>query len=244
MPPKERAASAAALKEEKAAQKAAADAEAHEASIWAIGGKDNSKLKAMEDKDEEKRRKAAEKAALLAAEEADMSGVKREVKTKKKGKDAFDLLDAALAKMPKTKAQKEAEEKKKLAEEQKAKEELKRAEKEARLKQEQDAIKQAAAKGIVLNHTDDLFVKINNRLEEDDVDVSGVDGALDALSMGGGKLDDHPERRQKVQIDHYHSSFTVCYPGAMCSYVPITYLSVTHYHHLSSHSSLLSHYVS
>ena len=82
MPPKERAASAAALKEEKAAQKAAQDAEAHEASIWAIGGKDNSKLKAMEDKEEEKRRKAAEKAALLAAEEADLSGVKREVKTK------------------------------------------------------------------------------------------------------------------------------------------------------------------
>ena len=117
----------------------------------------------------------------------------------KKGKDAFDLLDAALAKMPKTKAQKEAEEKKKLADEQKAKEEAKRAEKEARLKQEQDAIKAAAAKGIVLNHTDDLFVKINNRLEEDDFeDVSGVDGALDALSMGGGKLDEHPERRQKV----------------------------------------------
>lgn len=82
MPPKERAASAAALKEEKASQKAAADAEAREASIWAIGGKDNSKLKAMEDKDEEKRRKAAEKAALLAAEDADLSGVKREVKTK------------------------------------------------------------------------------------------------------------------------------------------------------------------
>lgn len=118
----------------------------------------------------------------------------------KKGKDAFDLLDAALAKMPKTKAQKEAEEKKKLADEQKAKEEAKRAEKEARLKQEQDAIKAAAAKGIVLNHTDDLFVKINNRLEEDDFeDVSGLDGALDALSMGGGKLDEHPERRQKVR---------------------------------------------
>ena len=76
----------------------------------------------------------------------------------KKGKDAFDLLDAALAKMPKTKAQKEAEEKKKLADEQKAKEEAKRAEKEARLKQEQDAIKAAVEdykkKRINITHKD------------------------------------------------------------------------------------------
>lgn len=36
--------------------------------------------------------------------------------------------------------------------------------------------------GMVINHADELLVPINNRLEEDDFeDVSGIDGALDAL---------------------------------------------------------------
>ena len=35
---------------------------------------------------------------------------------------------------------------------------------------------------MVINHADELLVPINNRLEEDDFeDVSGIDGALDAL---------------------------------------------------------------
>ncbi len=44
---------------------------------WAVGAKDSAKLKAVEDKDMEKQRKAAEKAALLAAEEAETSGIKK-----------------------------------------------------------------------------------------------------------------------------------------------------------------------
>ncbi len=39
-----------------------------------------------------------------------------------------------------------------------------------------------ASLGMVINHADELLVPINNRLEEDDFeDVSGIDGALDAL---------------------------------------------------------------
>lgn len=35
---------------------------------------------------------------------------------------------------------------------------------------------------MVINHADELLVPINNRLEEEDFeDVSGIDGALDAL---------------------------------------------------------------
>lgn len=66
-------------------------------------------------------------------------------------------------------------------------------------------IKKAAAKGIVVNHMDDYLRPINNRLDdEDDLDATGLDGALDALTVatGGAKGDEHPERRQKVKHMH------------------------------------------
>lgn len=64
-----------------------------------------------------------------------------------------------------------------------------------------------AAKGIVVNHTDSLFVPLNNRLEEDDFeDISGVDGAIDALQLHAGKVDEHPERRQKAAYNAYYEA--------------------------------------
>lgn len=63
-------------------------------------------------------RKVAELEAIKAQDEADVSGVKQVKKTKKKGKDDFDMLNAALAAAPKTKAQKDAELKKKEKDEQ------------------------------------------------------------------------------------------------------------------------------
>jgi translation initiation factor 4G len=116
-------------------RKAAEDAERAEAAAWSVGAKDGGKQKALEDKEEEKRRKAAEKAALEAAEAAELSGVQRTGKpAKKKGKDDLDFLKQALAQQPKTKAQKEAEEKKRQQEERKKKEEEDRARKEAERK--------------------------------------------------------------------------------------------------------------
>ncbi|RYH22714.1 DUF1014 domain-containing protein [archaeon] len=54
-----------------------------------------------------------------------------------------------------------------------------------------------------MNHTDDLFIPLNNRLEEEDFeDVSGLDAALDVLTVGG-KADEHPERRMKVSSGAY-----------------------------------------
>jgi hypothetical protein len=53
----------------------------------------------------------------------------------------------------------------------------------------------------VLNHTDDLMVPINNRLDEDECDATGLDAAVDALSgavSGKASIDEHPERRRKV----------------------------------------------
>lgn len=62
-----------------------------------------------------------------------------------------------------------------------------------------------------MNHAESLMVPINNRLEEDDfVEASGLDAALDTLSMavGGssGKVDEHPERRQKAAYKAYYES--------------------------------------
>lgn len=71
-----------------------------------------------------------------------------------------------------------------------------------KLQSQEDEVRKAAAKGIVINHTDELMVPINNRLPDDEdedgfEDISGLENAISALSTGGS-LDEHPERRQKV----------------------------------------------
>lgn len=67
--------------------------------------------------------------------------------------------------------------------------------------------RKAAAKGIVVNHTDDLLVPINNRIEDNDFEHgSGLDAAVDLISstMGSTNINDpHPERRQKAMYNAY-----------------------------------------
>ena len=134
------------------------------------------------------------------------------MKTKKKGKDDFDALNDALAKMPKTKAQKEAEAKKKADEDRKMKEEEARIAKEARLKAEEDAIRKAAAKGMVMNHTDDLLRPINNRLPDSDGEIfaTGTDAAVDVLAdiLGKGTNVSNVDKRMKVSIDNCNCTYT------------------------------------
>jgi len=120
--PKDKAAEKQMLAEAEREAKGKAAKEKEDAASWAVGAKTNSKAKESEEKEAEKRQKAAEKAALEAAENAELGNIVRVVKTKKVGKDDFDLLNAALAKQPKTKAQKDAEAKKKVEEERKKKE--------------------------------------------------------------------------------------------------------------------------
>ena len=75
---------------------------------------------------------------------------------------------------------------------------------------ERDVIAKMAARGICMNHTDDLFVPINNRLEEDDFeDARGLDAAVGLLDINGGKGDEHPERRQKAAYNAYYESALV-----------------------------------
>ena len=199
--PKMKAADKEAQAEEARNAKALAQKEKEDAASWAVGAKSSSKAKEAEDKDAEKRQKAAEKAALLAAEEAELGNIVRTVKTKKVGKDDFDILNASLAKQPKTKAQKDAEAKKAADEERKKKEAEARELKEAKRKADEEYARKAAAKGVILNHTDDLFVPINNHLEEDELEATGLDAAVDALTdavKGQATVSDHPEKRRKV----------------------------------------------
>lgn len=123
------------------------------------------------------------------------------------------MLDAALKAAPKTKAQKEAEEKKKADEAARKKAELEAAErKAARLKAEEELRQRALKKGVVFDHTDDLFVPINNHLEEDEdgeggtyeESGTGLDAALGVLDLGGkGGPDEHPERRMKALFNAF-----------------------------------------
>lgn len=80
------------------------------------------------------------------------------------------------------------------------------------LQAEEAEIRRLAAKGIVVGHADALMASpINNRLEEDDfVESSGLDAALDTihLAVGGGaaKGEEHPERRQKAAYKAFYES--------------------------------------
>lgn len=75
--PRQKALERQALQEAEREKKRQADEEKKIAQEWAVGAKDASKQKAVEDKEMEKQRKAAEKAALEAAEESLNSGIKK-----------------------------------------------------------------------------------------------------------------------------------------------------------------------
>ena len=67
------------------------------------------------------------------------------------------------------------------------------------------------AKGIVLNHTDSLFVKIENRLPDDEsgeASATGIEAAVDLLAVDllaveDGEGEAHPERRRKALYKAY-----------------------------------------
>jgi hypothetical protein len=138
-------------------------------------------------------------ADLLAADEAAVAGTVFKVKKvpKKKGSDDLDKLSAVLAAVPKTKAQKLAEEKKKAAELKRKKEDEARAKRdEEKRKREADALKA----GIVLDHGDSLLVANTNKQDIESIEATGITDALSALSTTtpGANDDAHPEKRQKA----------------------------------------------
>lgn len=226
MPPKDSKAKALEKKAENDAVKQRREdeeAERREAASWNVGTKQSKKAQEDEEKDAQRRQRIAEKAALEAAENAELSAVVRVGKPqKKKGKDDFDFLNAALAAQPKTKAQKEAEKRKEEEAARRRKEEEAAEAREAKrrvscccsllsllcspVQAEEDYIKKMAAKGVVVNHMDDYFVPLDNHLDEDDFEQgTGLDAAIDVLAIAG-KGDEHPERRQKALYNAYYEA--------------------------------------
>eukprot|EP01041_Mallomonas_annulata_P001011 gene1011-1985_t len=203
---------------------AAIEREREESATWSVGAdsRGSSRAKALEDKAVAKAQLKAEKDALLAEEEASIStSGKKPTKLKKKGKDDFDLLNAALAEIPKTKAQKEAEQKKKLDEERKKKEAEDAAKREEKKAADELVRKNAAARGIVLDHGDEMMMIENtNRREIEYEEASGLDAAIDLLSVKDDN-DQHPEKRQKALYNAYYERMLpimkVDYPGLKLS---------------------------
>ena len=189
-------------------RKSAMDLEREESALWSVGAdaRGAAKQKELEEKAAAKAAAKAQKDALLAAEEAEAASVgKKPSKPKKKGKDDLDFLNEALANAPKTKAQKQAEEKKKADEERRNKEAEEQEKREERRIKEEAIRKKNAARGIVSDHNDDIMVENPNRRQDDDFeDVSGLDAAIDALSMSDSGPDQHPEKRQKALYNAFY----------------------------------------
>jgi Protein of unknown function (DUF1014). len=170
------------------------------------------------EKADEQARKRAEKAALLAAEEASMSGkpVKKLPKggsssssSKKKKNNDLSLLEDALV----SDADKKVKAAKRAAR-------LKR-EQEERERMEKERQRQEDAKNMdpLLANTDAMIGdsinavlemeggggggggRLNAPLVAGDIDASGIDAALSSMKLatsGGAGVDDHPEKRMKA----------------------------------------------
>lgn len=163
-------------------------------------------IKIKAEKADEQARKRAEKAALLAAEEAAMSGksVKKLPKgggsNKKKNND-LSLLEDALV----SDADKKVKAEKRAARLKREQEERERMERE-RQKQEEKTMNVDP----LLANTDAMIGdsmkvlmeveggRLNAPLVAGEIDASGIDAALSSMKLASGVVDDHPEKRMKA----------------------------------------------
>ncbi|MAZ55217.1 MAG: hypothetical protein CMP55_05380 [Flavobacteriales bacterium] len=170
---------------EKEEQKEKAEEEKLLNEYWNEGTNKRGEKKAQmeHEKQMEKMQKLKEKKELEEAENANIQSTNTKVKkTKKKKGDDFELLNEALKNAPKTKAQKEAEQKQqeklqKLAE-------LERV--NAKLKQEKELLEKEKQKnmqkGMVYEHDNIMDMEVHNTLEEDEEVITGLDNILSSFS--------------------------------------------------------------
>ncbi len=178
--------------------KAAAEQERRIAAEWNVGANSRgaARAEAAASKADEAARKRAEKAALLAQEEAEIASSKpKKVQPAKKGKKKNDisLLEDSLV----GDAEKKVKAEKRAA--------RLRREKEAMLQAERERKAVAEKKNIdpLLANTESMIGnnyvqggRLNENLVVGEVDASGMDAALGALSVAGD--DNHPEKRMKA----------------------------------------------
>ncbi|KAL3803164.1 hypothetical protein HJC23_003439 [Cyclotella cryptica] len=228
---------AVAAAEKKAATQAVKDAEktrqneAREAAEWKQGANQRATSKAEEAaaKADEAARKKREKAALLAAEEEAMGsgktikskfGAASNKKAGGKKKDDLSLLEDALV----SDAEKKNKEKKRLERIKKEREAQLALEREQKQKEEQakrDPLLANTDAMIGMDGPDDEGVGVAvgrkaNVASMEDVQASGLDAAISALSVGGGD-DRHPEKRMKAAYKAYEEKMMpemkAQYPG-------------------------------
>ena len=174
---------------EKEEQKEKAEEEKLLNEYWNEGTNKRGEKKAQmeHEKQMEKMQKLKEKKELEEAENADLQSKNTKVKkTKKKKGDDFELLNEALKNAPKTKAQREAEQKQqeklqKLAELERVNAKLKE-EKELLEKEKQQNIQ----KGMVYEHDNIMEMEVHNTFEEDEQVITGLDNILDSFSKEEG----------------------------------------------------------
>ena len=170
---------------EKEEQKEKAEEEKLLNEYWNEGTNKRGEKKAQmeHEKQMEKMQKLKEKKELEEAENADIQSTDTKVKkTKKKKGDDFELLNEALKNAPKTKAQKEAEQKQqeklqKIAELERVNAKLKE-EKELLEKEKQQNIQ----KGMVYEHDNIMDMELHNTFEEDEQVITGLDNILSSFS--------------------------------------------------------------
>ena len=170
---------------EKEEQKEKAEEEKLLNEYWNEGTNKRGEKKAQmeHEKQMEKMQKLKEKKELEEAENADIQSTNTKVKkTKKKKGDDFELLNEALKNAPKTKAQKEAEQKQqeklqKIAELERVNAKLKE-EKELLEKEKQQNIQ----KGMIYEHDNIMDMEVHNTLEEDEEVITGLDNILSSFS--------------------------------------------------------------
>mmetsp|Transcript_2753 Transcript_2753/g.4155 ORF Transcript_2753/g.4155 Transcript_2753/m.4155 type:complete len:260 (+) Transcript_2753:119-898(+) len=199
-------------RELKAANKASKDAavakeqERSEAESWKKGSnvKGADRAQSTAEKADAAARKRAEKAALMAEEEAEMSSSKPKAaklnptaksKKGKKKKNDISLLEEALVGNAdkKDKAAKRADRLKKEREE---KQRLEREKKKQTAQEQVNLDPLLANTNAMIGNSINGAGTLNKSLAKGEVDASGVDAALGALSIA--KDDEHPEKRMRA----------------------------------------------
>lgn len=170
---------------EKEEQKEKAEEEKLLNEYWNEGtNKKGAKKAQMEhEKQMEKMQKLKEKKELEEADNDALQNINiKAKKTRNKKGDDLDMLKEALKNAPKTKAQREVEEK-----QQEKMQKLKELERmNAKLKEEKELLekekKQNIQKGMVYEHDNIMDMEVHNTFEEDEQVITGLDNILSSFS--------------------------------------------------------------
>ncbi len=164
------------------------------------------KAKVEHEKQMEKLQKAKEKKELEEADNQVSNNITITAKKLKKKKgDDLDLLNQALKNAPKTKAEKEIEKNNTEKIKKQKQEELLKLKKQEELEKQQKEREQHLKSNISYNHEDIMNIQINNKLNEDEEEITGIDNILDAFSSNNTivSYDDFSKQQMPLVKEKY-----------------------------------------